>query len=97
MSRITQFSELGRKVVAVGRNYADHAKEGYIIVVLVFASSKNAKDVRPSLMADICSSYCRNNCLSYLHGEHIETGSHVERYIIMKSAEKFQGLTWCWE
>merc|ERR1712200_10053 len=27
MSRITQFSELGRKVVAVGRNYADHAKE----------------------------------------------------------------------
>ena len=27
MTRLNKFTEIGRKVVAVGRNYADHAKE----------------------------------------------------------------------
>ena len=27
MTRLGQFTDIGRKVVAVGRNYADHAKE----------------------------------------------------------------------
>ena len=27
MTRLAQFTDIGRKVVAVGRNYADHAKE----------------------------------------------------------------------
>ena len=27
MARLGQFTDIGRKVVAVGRNYADHAKE----------------------------------------------------------------------
>ena len=27
MTRLGQFTDIGRKVVAVGRNYADHARE----------------------------------------------------------------------
>ena len=27
MTRLNKFTEIGRKVVAVGRNYADHAKD----------------------------------------------------------------------
>merc|ERR1719193_1984389 len=48
MSSLSRFSEYGKKIVAVGRNYADHAKE-----------LGNAVPTKPLLFMKPASSYIR--------------------------------------